>query len=74
MHDFSCNFLRHSCPPVSLFTAQVMNYCPDNFLPIQVRLICIIEHSDLSGANISDILLYWNIGILQLYSDIGFAY
>ena len=51
---------RTSCPPVSLFTAQVLNYCPENFLPIKVQYVrsilcitCDIETKDVCVACIS---------------------
>lgn len=31
-----CIFVRNNCAPVSLFTADVRRYCPENYAPIKV--------------------------------------
>ena len=37
--DFSINFKSwEKCPPVSLFTAPILRFCPDNFQPIKSTL------------------------------------
>ena len=38
---------RNNCAPVSLFTADTLRYCPDNYIPIKVCTTC--YYYSLSG-------------------------